>query len=107
VHFAAPPPLVEVGPGVQVVRDCDEEVFFTGGYYWYADAHGTWFRSRSHRGGWVMAPGRVVPMRLARIDRGHYRHWHGGERRWERHEARQERREERREEHFERHHGRH
>jgi hypothetical protein len=28
------PPLVEVEPGVRVVQDFDEEVFFTGGYYW-------------------------------------------------------------------------
>jgi hypothetical protein len=104
VHFVAPPPLVTVQPGVQVVEDCDEEVFFSGGYYWYASSDGTWFRSRSHRGGWVVAPPRYVPMRLARMERGHWRHYHGDHGpRWER----RERREERHERRWERHHGRH
>jgi hypothetical protein len=99
VRFVAPPPLVMVEPGIQVVEDCDEEVFFAHGYYWYASDDGTWFRSRSHRGGWVVASPQVVPVRLARIERGHWRHYHHGEgRRWERRHDREER--------WERHHGR-
>jgi hypothetical protein len=107
VRFAAPPPLVTIEPGVRVVQDCDEEVFFVGGYYWHAAPDGTWYRSHGYRGGWVVAPQHMVPMRLARVERGHYRHFHGGaarrdERRWERHERHEQRREERWG-----HHGRH
>jgi hypothetical protein len=106
VRFVEPPPLVMVEPGVQVVEDCDDEVFFSNGYYWYASDDGTWFRSRSHRGGWVVASPRVVPMRLARMERGHYRHYRGEGRRWERHERR-EHREEHEEHHDNGRHGHH
>jgi hypothetical protein len=108
VRFSAPPPMVEVSPGVRVVRDCDEEVFFHHGYYWHPGAHGAWFRTRSYRGGWVMAPRAAVPMALVRLPPGHYRHFHGGgprmraERRFERHEAHVEHRMERHQAHAER-----
>ncbi|HVI97333.1 MAG TPA: hypothetical protein VM753_25180 [Anaeromyxobacter sp.] len=68
------PPLVVVQPGVQVVPECDQEVFYTGGYYWVRQ-DGYWYRSRNHRGGWVAAPPRVVPAALVRMPPGHYRHW--------------------------------
>ncbi len=121
VRFVAPPPLVVVEPGVQVVRDCDEEVFFTGGWYWHAGPDGTWYRTRSWRGGWVAAPRRTVPVAIVRLPRGQYRHFRGEawreqrreERRWERgderrgeHERRAERRAEKYERRWERRHGR-
>ncbi|MBL8940196.1 MAG: hypothetical protein JNM69_36955 [Archangium sp.] len=34
IVFEAPPALVVVQPGVQVVEDFDEEVFFVDGWYW-------------------------------------------------------------------------
>ncbi|WP_242343098.1 hypothetical protein [Anaeromyxobacter terrae] len=75
------PQLVVIQPGVQVVPDCDHEVFYTNGYYW-AREDDVWYRSRSHRGGWVMAPVRTVPVALVRVPPGHYKHWkpekHGG-----------------------------
>ena len=107
VRFEAPPPLVEVEPGVRVVRDCDDEIFFSGGFYWHAGPDGTWYRTRSYRGGWVMAPRHAVPVAVARMPRGQYRHfrgegWHG-----ERHEMRHEmKREEKAERRWEKHHGR-
>jgi hypothetical protein len=118
VRFEAPPPLVVVEPGVQVVRDCDEEVFFSRGFYWHAAPDGTWYRTRSYRGGWAVAPRAVVPVALVRMPRGHYRNYRGegrreehAERRWERQERREERRDDRHEEHaerrWERHHGDH
>ena len=114
VRFDAAPPLVEVSPGVRVVRDCDEEVFFHGGYYWHPGPRGAWFRTRSYRGGWEMAPRHAVPMALVRLPPGHYRHFHGGreihaEHRFERHQMHAERRFERHQAHaerrFERRHG--
>ncbi len=68
------PRLVVVSPGIQVVPECEEEVFFTNGYYWVRRDNG-WWRSRSHRGGWAMAPVRAVPGRLGQFPPGQYRHW--------------------------------
>jgi hypothetical protein len=91
VRFVAPPPMVEVRPGVRVVRDCDEEVFYSRGYYWHSGPEGHWYRTRSYRGGWVMAPRHAVPVAIVRMPHGRYRHYHG--------EGRMERRAERRWEH--------
>lgn len=68
------PPMVVVQPGVQVVRDYDEEVFYTGGYY-YVRQDGGWYRSRDHRRGWVLVPARGVPPALVRMPPGQYRHY--------------------------------
>jgi hypothetical protein len=114
VRFSAPPPLTVVAPGVQVVRDCDDEIFFSGGFYWHAGPDGTWYRTRSWRGGWVMAPRRAVPVAVMRLPRGQYRHFRGEawreQRREERHDERvmrhEERHEEKAERHWEKRHGR-
>lgn len=107
VRFEAPPPLTVVAPGVRVVRDCDEEVFFSGGWYWHAGPEGTWYRTRSYRGGWVVAPRHMVPGAIVRMPRGQYRHYRGEgwheQRREERHEAKAWRHEQRREDKAERH----
>jgi hypothetical protein len=59
--------MVYVSPGVQVIADYDEPVFYTNGYYWryYGD---TWYRSNSWTGGWVYSS---PPRALLRIDRPH------------------------------------
>jgi hypothetical protein len=85
IRFEAPPPLVVVQPGVQVVEDADEEIFFVGGWYWHPGPEGVWYRTRSYRGGWEAAPPRVVPAAIVRMPRGQYRHFRG-EGRGERHE---------------------
>jgi hypothetical protein len=69
------PQLVVVSPGIQVVPDVDEEVFFTSGFYWVRRDH-VWYRSPNYRRGWVVVPGRGVPPGLARIPPGHYKRWH-------------------------------
>jgi hypothetical protein len=107
IRFETPPPLTVVEPGVRVVRDSDEEIFFSGGYYWHPGPEGVWYRTRSYRGGWVVAPRHTVPGAIVRIPRGQYRHYRGegwhNERREERHEAKAWRHEQRREEKAERH----
>ncbi|HUJ63525.1 MAG TPA: hypothetical protein VLX92_33730 [Kofleriaceae bacterium] len=50
--------LVEVSPGVEVVADWDEPVFFVDNFYW-VNRGGFWYRSGWYRGGWVRAD--VVP----------------------------------------------
>jgi hypothetical protein len=68
------PGLVVVSPGVQVVPEVDEEVFFTDGYYWVRRDE-AWYRSRVHTGGWALVPVRTVPARLVKVPPGHYRRW--------------------------------
>jgi hypothetical protein len=77
VRFEVAPQRVEVQPGVQVVEDYDEEVFFVDGRYWMRAPDGRWCRARDHRGGWVYVEPRVVPARLVRMPPGHYKHYRG------------------------------
>jgi hypothetical protein len=67
------PQLVVVQPGIMVVPGLDVEVFQVDGVFW-TQREGRWYRSRSHRGGWVHAP-RGVPQGLARMPPGRYRHY--------------------------------
>lgn len=79
ITFEAPPPLVEVGGGIEVVSDCDDEVYFVNGWYWTRrDDH--WFRTRSHRGGWAPVR-RGVPRGLVVMPRGQYRNYSQRDRR--------------------------
>lgn len=72
------PPLVTIRPGVRVVRDFDEEVFYARGYYWVRrDGH--WFRARNHQRNWAyVEPGRA-PREIAQFQPGQYRRWRGDE----------------------------
>jgi len=96
VTFSVPPPLVVVQPGIQVVVDNDEEVFFTDGYYWVRRDN-RWFHTRDHRGTWVLVEERGVPSGLGRLPPGQYRRFKGA--------VKQEIREEKREHHDEKKHG--
>lgn len=71
------PPMVVVSPGVRVVQDVDEEVFYTNGYYWVR-RDGGWYRARDCRGDdWYYVQDPRVPPGLTRIPPGQYRRWHG------------------------------
>lgn len=74
IVFPAPPPVVVVQPGVQVVEDYDEEVFFVDNVYWVKRGP-HWYRARDHRGGWVRVD--APPGALVRITPGRYRHYRG------------------------------
>lgn len=74
ISFSAPPPLVVVSPGVQVVPDYDEEVFFVDGWYW-TRRDAVWYRTRDYRGGWVVVRSMSVPPALVRLPPGEYKHW--------------------------------
>ncbi|HEX2692082.1 MAG TPA: hypothetical protein VHN14_35980 [Kofleriaceae bacterium] len=68
------PDLVTVSPGVQVVADYDEPVFYTDGFYWrFYD--GYWYRSNNYASGWYYYE--RPPVAVLRIDRpyayAHYR----------------------------------
>ncbi len=90
------PPLVVVQPGVEVVEGFDDEVFFSGGWFWLRRGP-AWYRSRSPGAAFVWVEPRVVPAPLVRLPPGHYRHFRAEERAERRHwkeRARAERREE-------------
>ena len=88
IFFPAPPQLVVVQPGVQVVENNSEEVFVVDDVYWVRRSD-RWYRANDHRGGWVYVDGPRVPPSLVRLSPGAYRH--------DKHEQREERREDRRE----------
>ena len=73
IRFEVAPPLVVVSEGVQVVPDCNEEVFFQDSWYWHRNA-GRWYRARDYRGGWVLVERRQVPVMLVGIPSGKYKH---------------------------------
>ena len=78
------PPLIVVQPGVQVVENYDEEIFFVGGWYWCRRGD-YWYRARRPRASFVYVEPGYVPTRLAYLPPpGHYRRWH-------RHQAREDR----------------
>ena len=83
--WEAPPAVIEVSPGVQVVRDYDQEVFVSGGHYW-VERGGGWYWADDYHGHWVQAPRERVPVFIRDHRRGAYAHYRN-ERRAERHEG--------------------
>lgn len=77
ITFGVPPALVVVQPGVQVVEDYDEEIFFVDNFYWVRRGP-RWYRTTDYRGGWVAVDGRV-PRALVRMPPGRYRHYRHGD----------------------------
>jgi hypothetical protein len=67
------PDLVYAAPGVQVIADYNEPIFYSDGLYWRYYG-GAWYRSSYYTGGWVYAR---PPVAIMRIDRPtayvHYR----------------------------------
>ncbi len=61
------PDLVTVSPGVQVIADYDEPIFYSDGFYWRFYGGG-WYRSSYYTGGWVYAR---PPVAVLRIDWPH------------------------------------
>ena len=114
---ATMPTMVYVSPGVQVIEDYDEPVFYSSNVYWRYNG-GVWYQSRAYTGGWVRVS--TPPAAIVRIQQPamyvHYRaSARGGaqananptpvqqqERREEKREIQQERREEKREDKQER-----
>jgi hypothetical protein len=61
------PDLVYAAPGVQVIADYDEPIFYTDSFYWRFYGGG-WYRSSYYNRGWVYA---TPPVAVLRIDRPH------------------------------------
>jgi hypothetical protein len=77
VRFEVAPTMVEVQPGVLVVQDYGEEVFFVDGRYWMRTGDGRWYRANDYRGGWIVVEPRVVPGPIVRLPPGRYKHHKG------------------------------
>jgi len=71
---ATTPELVFIEPGIQVVVDANEPIFYTDNYYWRYSGN-VWYRSQVASGGWVRFE--APPQHLRRIERpqqyAHYR----------------------------------
>jgi len=71
----AAPDLVVISPGVQVIADLDEPIFYSDNYYW-RNQGGVWYRSTSHTRGWARVE--VAPVAIRTIERpSAYVHYHG------------------------------
>ncbi len=67
------PDLVYVSPGVQVIADFDEPIFYADGFYW-RETGGVWYSSRYHTHGWAYAaPPRTIISIGDRRSYSHYR----------------------------------
>jgi hypothetical protein len=75
IGFPEPPPLVVVSPGIQVVPEYEEEVFFVNSWYWVR-RDGSWYRTRDWHGGWAPVRRGWVPANLMRVPPGRYRHYY-------------------------------
>lgn len=76
VVFVGAPTLVAVDSGVWVVRDAERPVYYVDDTYWvYRD--GTWYRSRSYEGGWVIIEASAVPATIATRNHATYVHYKG------------------------------
>jgi hypothetical protein len=69
------PDLVVISPGVRVIADFETPIFYSDNYYW-RNASGFWYRSRSHTQGWARA--QVVPIEIRAIKQpSAYIHYRG------------------------------
>lgn len=66
VHVTSPE-LVTISPGVQVVADADEPLFYSDGMYWLYRDNG-WYRSDSYRGGFARVEYSYLPQRIRVIE---------------------------------------
>ena len=105
ISFSTRPALVEVVPGVQVVPDSEDEVYFVDNYYWHHRGL-NWYRTREHTGGWVLVEPRLVPRPIVSFEPGRYRRWHS-ERLEVRRDVREEHHEEKHEQHEKKHKEKH
>jgi hypothetical protein len=106
VALPVAPPLVVVQPGIQVVENWDEEVFFTRGYYW-VQRDGAWYRARGPRSRFVFVEHRHVPVALVKMPPGRYKHWRKAQAKAERKAWKQHEKAERKAWKEERKHGHH
>ena len=77
ITFVAEPAVVVIGPGLHVVHNHDQEVFYVDGYYW-ALWHGSWYWSASYRTHWSLVARAHVPPGLLGLPPGKYKRYRAG-----------------------------
>ena len=72
--YVEEPELVYVSPGVYVVADQADPIFYSDGFYWL-NRGGVWYRSRSYGSGWVYVSAPAYRVRAIGSPRAyvHYR----------------------------------
>jgi hypothetical protein len=75
ISFSTPPTLAVIQPGVQVVVDHDEEVFYADHHYW-VHRGGDWYRASHHSHAFAYVEQQRVPGALRTIELGHFRRYH-------------------------------
>jgi len=76
VVFVSAPALVYVEPGVYVVRDYDDAVYYSDGYYW-SYRGGVWYHTAHWSSPWSVVGVGYVPRTVAYRDHRAYAHYHG------------------------------
>lgn len=76
VVFVEAPELVYVEPGVYVVRNYDDAVYYSDGYYW-CNRGGVWYHTAYWNDPWVTVSVNVVPSIFVHRDHRTYVHYHG------------------------------
>jgi hypothetical protein len=76
VAFVQAPDLVYVEPGVYVVRDYGDAVYYSDGYYW-SSRGGVWYRTAHWNDPWVTVHMNVVPRTFVHRDHRAYVRYHG------------------------------
>lgn len=76
VVFVAAPQLVYVGPGLYVVRDYDEAVYYSDGYYW-CQRGDVWYQTAYWSDPWVTVHVSAVPTTFVHAHHHSYVHYHG------------------------------
>ena len=69
-------PAVVLVPGTDVyyVENADYDIYRYD-HYWYYNADGGWYRSRSYSGPWIYVGYESVPRQIAYVPTGYRRHW--------------------------------
>lgn len=94
IRFPAPPAVVVVEPGIQIIEDQDDEIFVVDGVYW-TRRDNRWFKSPDHTGRWVHVEPALAPPHLVKVPWGRYKRYKHAKK--EMKEDRQELREDRKE----------
>ena len=72
--FVESPHLVIVSPGLYVIPDSPEEIFFVSGFYWTM-RDGAWYRCLKNHRHWARVEREHVPMMLTKMPPGQYKRW--------------------------------
>ena len=74
IRLPESPGVVLVSPGIMVIEDYPDEVFFVSGFYWTLHG-GHWYKCGGHKGRWIKTNRGKVPSAVLKMPPGKYKHW--------------------------------